>query len=153
MEEKSPRKRPRPVVSCLRCRDKKLKCDRTAPCQNCVKASRANTCVYNRSGKMPANPGPEPSQSASSVESVQSNPIEDLQQRLARVEELLGVSQRQRSSETAHVERQCTSPPSVLGTETVRGDQSHHYREDSRVTLLNQVRHSAIAAEYPANSI
>lgn len=42
------RKRPRPVVSCLRCREKKLKCDRLSPCQNCTKVPGGrNECTYN----------------------------------------------------------------------------------------------------------
>lgn len=44
----SSRKRPRPVVSCLRCREKKLKCDRLSPCQNCTKLPGGLTeCTYN----------------------------------------------------------------------------------------------------------
>jgi Fungal Zn(2)-Cys(6) binuclear cluster domain. len=43
METLQARKRPRPVVSCLRCREKKLKCDRVVPCQNCVNRAAART--------------------------------------------------------------------------------------------------------------
>lgn len=44
----SSRKRPRPVVSCLRCREKKLKCDRLLPCQNCTKTPGGSAeCTYN----------------------------------------------------------------------------------------------------------
>lgn len=45
-------KRPRPVISCLQCRRKKLKCDRTLPCQQCIKAKRADACSFQ--------PGQEP---------------------------------------------------------------------------------------------
>jgi hypothetical protein len=45
-------KRPRPVISCLECRRKKLKCSRTLPCQQCVKAKRADVCAFQ--------PGQEP---------------------------------------------------------------------------------------------
>ena len=44
---KIPQKRPRPVLSCLECRRKKLKCSRTLPCIQCTKASRATYCSYN----------------------------------------------------------------------------------------------------------
>lgn len=37
-------KRPRPVKSCNSCRQKKLRCDRTCPCSQCVKSNRA--CKY-----------------------------------------------------------------------------------------------------------
>lgn len=39
-------KRPRPVISCLECRRKKLKCSRTHPCQQCVKIGRPGRCEY-----------------------------------------------------------------------------------------------------------
>jgi hypothetical protein len=39
-------KRPRPVISCLACRKKKLKCDRLLPCQQCLKGGRAQSCEY-----------------------------------------------------------------------------------------------------------
>jgi len=38
--------RPRPIVSCLACRSRKLKCDREQPCQQCMRAGRASTCSY-----------------------------------------------------------------------------------------------------------
>lgn len=44
-------KRPRPVKSCNSCRQKKLRCDRTCPCSQCVKSNRP--CKYaneNESG-------------------------------------------------------------------------------------------------------
>ncbi|MCJ1306500.1 hypothetical protein MMC25_000143 [Agyrium rufum] len=39
-------RRPRPTLSCLDCRRKKLKCDRLQPCQQCVKIGRAASCVF-----------------------------------------------------------------------------------------------------------
>ncbi|KIW20177.1 hypothetical protein PV08_00752 [Exophiala spinifera] len=45
-------KRPRPVISCLICRRKKLKCDRLRPCQQCIKVGRPTGCIYQ--------PGQEP---------------------------------------------------------------------------------------------
>lgn len=39
-------KRPRPVVSCLNCRRKKLKCDRRLPCEKCVKSGKVANCAY-----------------------------------------------------------------------------------------------------------
>jgi len=88
---------------------------------------------------MPTDSGPELPQSASSVKSVQLNSIEDLQQRLAKVEELLGVNQEWRSSEASHVELPVTSP-ALHETKAGQSYQSHQYGEDARVTLLNQVR-------------
>jgi hypothetical protein len=44
---KVPQKRPRPVLSCLECRRKKLKCSRTFPCAQCTKTGGASRCSYN----------------------------------------------------------------------------------------------------------
>ena len=44
---KTSQKRPRPVLSCLECRRKKLKCSRTMPCVQCTKTSNASRCAYN----------------------------------------------------------------------------------------------------------
>lgn len=40
------KKRPRPVMSCLDCRKKKLKCDRLLPCHQCKKSGRTARCTY-----------------------------------------------------------------------------------------------------------
>jgi len=42
-----PHKRPRPVLSCVQCRRKKLKCDRLLPCKQCDKAGSTALCTYN----------------------------------------------------------------------------------------------------------
>jgi len=57
-------KRPRPVISCLECRRKKLKCDRTHPCQQCLKVGRPGRCQYQ--------PGSEPERDT--TESPNANP-------------------------------------------------------------------------------
>jgi hypothetical protein len=44
---KVPQKRPRPVLSCLDCRRKKLKCSRTMPCVQCTKTGHASRCSYH----------------------------------------------------------------------------------------------------------
>lgn len=81
-------KRPRPVKSCNSCRQKKLRCDRTCPCSQCVKSNRP--CKYaneNESGlasegsDVEASPRPAkrqhrplpPYMEASAPPSVQSN--------------------------------------------------------------------------------
>lgn len=45
-EGRSVAKRPRPVLSCLECRRKKLKCDRMLPCQQCLKLNQPSLCTY-----------------------------------------------------------------------------------------------------------
>lgn len=39
-------KRPRPVISCLNCRRKKLRCSRTFPCDKCIRSGRRDECQY-----------------------------------------------------------------------------------------------------------
>jgi hypothetical protein len=42
-----PRPRPRPVLSCLRCRSRKIKCDRLVPCKPCTLTGHDRECAYN----------------------------------------------------------------------------------------------------------
>lgn len=44
--ERPPNKRPRPVVSCLECRNRKLKCNRCLPCDRCIRDGREEACKY-----------------------------------------------------------------------------------------------------------
>ena len=44
---KMPQKRPRPILSCLQCKRKKLKCDRQNPCIQCLKNGRSTQCSYS----------------------------------------------------------------------------------------------------------
>jgi len=41
------RPRPRPVVSCVRCRRRKIKCDRLIPCQQCKSTGHDRQCSYS----------------------------------------------------------------------------------------------------------
>lgn len=107
-------KRPRPVISCLECRRKKLKCDRTHPCQQCLKIGRPGRCQYqpgsepeveatespNTAAKRPRTHSPS-SQLAHRVSSglngfgvgaipqAKAGVIEDLQERVLRLEKAL----------------------------------------------------------------
>jgi hypothetical protein len=40
-------KQRRPILSCLECKRKKLKCDRNLPCQQCSRLGRAVGCQYD----------------------------------------------------------------------------------------------------------
>ncbi|PLB48555.1 putative C6 transcription factor [Aspergillus steynii IBT 23096] len=44
---KSPPRRRRPALSCTICRRRKLKCDRSLPCGQCVKSKTPDRCVYS----------------------------------------------------------------------------------------------------------
>lgn len=43
------RRRDKPIVSCILCRRRKLKCDRQQPCKTCVDRGLALSCTYVRS--------------------------------------------------------------------------------------------------------
>lgn len=47
-----PLKRPRPVKSCLRCRNKKLKCDREQPCSTCRNHGLEDCAYDERAGSL-----------------------------------------------------------------------------------------------------
>lgn len=103
MEISPSRKRPRPVVSCLRCREKKMKCDRAAPCQNCRKAGCRAECKYNQHPHssdslptakrvhLPVEEDGTDQQDQRSQSRLGTGIIEDLQQRVVMLEEFLAV--------------------------------------------------------------
>jgi hypothetical protein len=134
MNDSNPRKRPRPVVSCLRCRNKKLKCDRVTPCQNCIKASIADTCTYDPDGHILAK---EVAPIAATTATASS--VEDLQRRMVVVEELLGV--KPTVPKVMTINATATASPEILGTLVVKGNRSIYHGQNDRTTLLNQVRH------------
>ncbi|RAK99583.1 uncharacterized protein BO80DRAFT_426283 [Aspergillus ibericus CBS 121593] len=162
-----PRKRPRPVVSCLRCRKKKLKCDRVLPCENCSKAGCPTNCVFHPDGldglsdqpsskRVPRGHPADPPLSADprtdSVRPPGIGLLEDFQQRLARVEEFLSLNPLRPSSGplTELPAREPTSPtrqatpdtpaPPYPGTLVVKGKgtRSRYHGQNNRTTLLHQ---------------
>ncbi|EPS27912.1 hypothetical protein PDE_02856 [Penicillium oxalicum 114-2] len=159
MNSIAPRKRPRPrpVVSCLRCREKKLKCDRTCPCQNCIKAGCRTECTYHTRphADEPQGCKSKKSRSSSEVDDTNHGPslrlgtgvVEDLQQRVARLEELLIVRSDVSNSTPVSMARTGESvqrrDSAVLalpypGTLVVKGSRSRYHGQNSRVSLLNQ---------------
>ncbi|OQE19323.1 hypothetical protein PENFLA_c019G01573 [Penicillium flavigenum] len=156
------RKRPRPVVSCLRCREKKLKCDRTMPCENCIKAACPSDCMYNQSqASLDALPKAKRVQLGSEVVDQHADRqlvpgrntgvgiIEDLQLRLAKLEGLLSVkspaslgllrdvSIRGSSPHPSDIAKSESSLP-FLGTLVVKGSRTRYHGQNHRITLLNQ---------------
>ncbi|GJP92881.1 Zn2Cys6 transcription factor [Aspergillus niger] len=168
------RKRPRPVVSCLRCRKKKLKCDRVMPCENCSKAGCAPDCVFHPSpdgvDNVPDQPSakrmhlppdfPFPSDPRGDPASARLPPppaaiglLEDLQQRLQRVEEVLSLKPLTRSyagslkdvvardaSPSVRQTTPSTHAPPYPGTLVVKGKgtRSRYHGQNNRTTLLHQ---------------
>ncbi|ATZ55951.1 hypothetical protein BCIN_12g04950 [Botrytis cinerea B05.10] len=170
----SSRKRPRPVVSCLRCREKKLKCDRLLPCQNCTKIPNGSAeCTYNHdptksiSKSRPTTHSPgDRTPDLKFTPSVGNNSnviqgnggvgvVEELQSRVARLEELLQVtgklsniqklssqpSQPSQPSPTHKVSKRTNAPSRLipgLCTLIVKGSRSRYHGQNDRITLLNQ---------------
>ena len=161
------RKRPRPVVSCLRCREKKLRCDRLLPCENCTKASCAAKCTYGHSSPAPDQERPaehalprgkrsQPVEGSGTSEHEQLpravGVVEDLQRRVAKLEEAL-VSSRLLSTSSTAIDESGASCQSVntvrsksssarqLGTLVVKGSRSRYHGQNDRITFLNQVHH------------
>ncbi|PYI03210.1 hypothetical protein BO78DRAFT_375535 [Aspergillus sclerotiicarbonarius CBS 121057] len=157
------RKRPRPVVSCLRCRKKKLKCDRVLPCENCSKAGCPTDCVFHPDGidGLPDQPNskrvqlgnPDPPLSAERMDPARPGIglLEDFQQRLARIEDLLALKPlhayagplKDFPRETSSPTRQATPAghaPPYPGTLVVKGKgtRSRYHGQNNRTTLLHQ---------------
>ncbi|EXJ74196.1 uncharacterized protein A1O5_02490 [Cladophialophora psammophila CBS 110553] len=138
----APAKRPRPVISCLECRRKKLRCSRSHPCQQCVKIGRPGRCEYQ------AGQEPEPNTDYSATRSVpnkrqrlvppatidgpesdlarngsfgQTTPparqgvIEDLQERVSRLEQAFLAQNTARNGEP----HACHSPSARPGSDDV----------------------------------
>lgn len=45
-ESRAPQRRRRPPLSCTECRRRKLKCDRSLPCGQCVRSKTADDCAF-----------------------------------------------------------------------------------------------------------
>jgi hypothetical protein len=75
------------------------------------------------------------SKESSSGPTNSTNAVEDLQSRMVRVEELLGIrNSKQQPSPTAD------ATPQAIGTVVVKGNRSIFRGQNDRTTLLNQVR-------------
>jgi hypothetical protein len=123
-----PSKRPRPVVSCLVCRQKKLKCSRTHPCQHCVRIGRPSRCQYQEGQEPEPNlehaasytapnkrprvhPPPDNNEDEVSLDRIDARSqgpvgaklgvVEDLQERVARLECALLAQNQQPNGESA----------------------------------------------------
>ncbi|KAL4782621.1 hypothetical protein BJX76DRAFT_349254 [Aspergillus varians] len=146
-----PRKRPRPVISCQRCREKRLKCDRVSPCQNCSKAG--SLCVFQHGAKRPRleSGGPTTVATTDQGSSAGIGVIEDLQRRLRRVEELLAVRSEsenprcdapvgsQNQSQSQSQSQSQTAPPHAYpGILVVKGSRTRYHGPNNRSTLLNR---------------
>jgi Fungal Zn(2)-Cys(6) binuclear cluster domain len=147
------RKRPRPVVSCLRCRDKKLKCDRLLPCESCTKAGCTSQCKYtdhqsNKSARTspalltPQSPVAVNKKHDGNHPSSGLGLIEDLRLRVSKLEEMLALSTPSLVGAAASPRLNvsgATSTGNVFGTLIVKGTRSRYHGQNDKITLLRQV--------------
>ncbi|PYH42393.1 uncharacterized protein BP01DRAFT_346935 [Aspergillus saccharolyticus JOP 1030-1] len=148
------RKRRRAVVSCFRCRDKKLRCDRVVPCENCIKADCPADCIFQspvkRSYRLAESVDPVPDQTRQNVGQVR-GVLENIQHRLAVLEDRLQAASnctQSRTADTAGREERplpqssasqdCSSPALYPGTLVVKGSRTRYHGQNNRTSLLNQ---------------
>lgn len=151
------KKRPRPTLSCRQCRQKKLRCDRTHPCQQCVKGQRETLCVFDKEFSSPqaAEPqrnggqvsrnvrirlGPDPSSPAlQEKDSI----IEDLQARVTSLEAIISASGS--SSDKSHKSAQ---PP--VGILSRKGNRCRYYGNGYQSGLFDRVQGTATSILQPS---
>ncbi|KAL3480472.1 hypothetical protein BJX99DRAFT_254463 [Aspergillus californicus] len=150
------RKRTRPVVSCLRCREKKLKCDRVTPCENCIKAGCPTGCAFqdglgNAPKRVRLESGAMSTDSSDRNLTLRSDTglgiIEDLQQRVRRMEDLFSIRSEAQLAGTNGMVLDRADAPEVapplsarpyLGTLGVKGSRTRYHGHNHRISLLRQ---------------
>jgi len=160
-------KRPRPVLSCLECRRKKLKCDRLLPCQQCRKSGRPALCAYisgtdpdsranesedgdhepKRVKKTPvtetqAVQEPERNLDLRVVPSRRSGVLEELQDRVARLEEATGLHSQVSLGPSCDNDEQDRIDGNDINdiTKPASISTSRYHARGRRMTLLSQAR-------------
>lgn len=98
-----PKKRNRAALSCTLCRERKVKCDRVIPCQQCIKRGDAEHCHLDPAKRGPAKPTTQAKRDSSHREHSQSNPsmpdvssaneVDTIKARLAQLEQALAQQQ------------------------------------------------------------
>jgi Fungal Zn(2)-Cys(6) binuclear cluster domain len=166
-------KRPRPVLSCLECRRKKLKCDRLLPCQQCRKSGRTALCAYSsgtdpdsranesedgdrepkRVKKTPVTERqvvqePERNLELRVVPSRRSGVLEELQDRVARLEEVIGPHCQVPIGPPRDNDEQDRIDGSDINgiMKPISKSTSRYHARGRRMTLLSQARSSFLFA-------
>lgn len=142
-------KRNRQVVSCVPCRNRKLKCDRQQPCASCVRRHDEDACRFHAgSGERDGSEKTKGHPSASAL------PKREMQTKLAMLENLVQgfMSQTQpketstsevQSRETSH--SAASSPGgSAGGTEQIPMGGDHVRRDDNEVRFMGATNYQAV---------
>jgi hypothetical protein len=160
------RPQPCPVLSCLRCRSRKIKCDRLLPCKQCTLTGHDRFCSYNTrpkaessgsqsqngSASIPALPDSSvtdagdfhsqapafPTQSEDSLQKVET--LISLQQRLQNLERLCDT----RSSalvRTSVQEKEKSNgyPPKVDAALSIKASGPRYHSQSYKKSLLHHV--------------
>ena len=165
--DNSKSKRPRPVLSCFQCRNRKLKCNRAKPCEQCVKAGRPGECSFSPEADPPIvpdhgteadlgenepSPNPKKRPRPDAVEEIIGprtkrdgglGVIEDLQARVRALEERLSDQTSSFASNGLHV--RSTAPAAAskyLGNVEVDGHRYRYRGQFNRAAVLNRVSSS-----------
>ncbi len=179
---KNTQKRPRPILSCLQCKRKKLKCDRQNPCIQCLKNGRSTQCSYSDfsssapSGRTPdvtesgrptkiarptlgdehrghvALPSPISTQPSAAV--VKVGVIEDLQDRVQKLEQRLTRQSRASTfpgdADTDDGSQAKPFNVNLRGVLHLKGSSARYHGENQKGALLRHVSpqayHSLLAA-------
>lgn len=157
--------RPRPIVSCLSCRSRKLKCDREQPCQQCMRAGRASTCSYASgsgsgtppdSSRLSADARSSPRNESSHLDKPSSSSTK-AQWRPSPISNLLDNSDRADDNSTQSRERPTRLPPPVACSRfappaerlKINGNQTRYTQADLKRALLQMV---SVSRTCPVNS-
>lgn len=155
---------PRPILSCLECRRKKLKCNRSLPnCDQCQKRRTTARCAYDahelepndvgkgsqsspnarKKAKVDSSPGPGIASGNSDTNSsgARLGIVEDLQARVGRLERLL-TAKRHCPTKGQH-DLECKTP----GMLTIKGTGSRYHAMDQKIPMFFRV-----SAEFRAPS-
>ena len=160
--EGRPRKRPRPTVSCIRCREKKLRCDRIIPCANCLKAACSSECAFSqqtstqKSAKVAARLTERLDSRHRPPLGIPSDSTEILEHQQNRPARLDGVLTDSHTLDELNASVEVAVPPgwtdarkstmstSVhLDTLVVKGSRSRCHGQNDRISLLNGVGFSS----------
>ena len=140
-------KRPRPVVSCLQCRTKKLKCDRRLPCSKCVKGGRRDACEY-AAGQEPVSNDEIPYENAHKRQRTETNltdaslaaaatKFDDLQHRVRQLEQALQLMKEQ--SPTTPVITSSTTDGLIRPAEATTSQSSPRVRSPLERPVVSHV--------------
>ena len=161
-------KRPRPTLSCQPCRRKKLKCDRSLPCEQCKRTRRYNECTYDYRPEYSGDPHYDDSEQRNKYPRLGDSPtatgiglptrtlapapgggyidgsqtIEDLQARVRRLENAL-----EQPPQASSISRYAIGPASSRYREThppagafmVKSTRSRYHGPSHEVNIYDQV--------------